>query len=970
MDNRSVLLVDDHATTRKLVRLALERANFTVYEARDGETAVTLMRQHRPAIVIQDLVLPDVDGFALAARLRGLAGEVPLRLLAFSGLVSNLDAKRIASVGFDDVIAKPIAPTRLVSLVEAHWAGIEPTTETFGEGKRLLLVDDDPIQLHLTSFRLGRLGFHVEEAKDGQQALELARINKPHVIVSDVLMPRLDGFGLAMAIRREQELRTVPLVLVTSNFVETSDRELARRSGADDFVVRTPDLGELALSLRTVVARGQSRAVVSHTGNDEIEREHARRTERQLERQLHHNSELLRRTSQLSAELTILTSLSEAVLHQRDVEGALVTALSTCFDASNSSFGALYLLDRHQHLRVRALGAHPSTDAAGLATFFGHEAWLRELVKSDSSVLLTSGEVADRRTLDVLASAHVKRAIVVPLVHLGTPLGALFMAARDDDRMVELEQWQSFAQGVANQITQAIALAEAFRDREVAEREAEQQKRLAREQAAVWRALVDHAPDVIMHLDTTGKLRFINRLPKGVSELVQNPTWFDLASHDYRSEMMAALNAVVTEGEGRTIETSGRGDDGSICWTESHLGPIRAGHEIVGALVIQRDVTLKKQTEAQLIIADRMASVGTLAAGVAHEVNNPLASVIANLDLAVREVKALLPAAPGELLDELQDAREAAERVRRIVRDLRIFSRADEDKRTAVDVERVLDSAVRMAWNEVRQRARLIKEYHRVPPVEANEARLGQVFLNLIINAAQAIDEGAADSNEIVVRLSSDPSGNVVVSVGDSGSGMTPTMRSRLFTPFVTTKPQGLGTGLGLSICHRIVTGLGGTISVDTEMGRGTEFRVVLPPCLDVPVDLPAVRSIDRANTRRGRVLVVDDEPMITQVVRRTLTKEHDVFTLDNAEDAYARIDAGERFDVILCDLLMPQRSGMDFHGQLARSYPEQAQRMVFFTGGAFTPRAREFLESVHNHRLEKPIDGTELRALINSLVR
>jgi CheY-like chemotaxis protein len=94
------------------------------------------------------------------------------------------------------------------------------------------------------------------------------------------------------------------------------------------------------------------------------------------------------------------------------------------------------------------------------------------------------------------------------------------------------------------------------------------------------------------------------------------------------------------------------------------------------------------------------------------------------------------------------------------------------------------------------------------------------------------------------------------------------------------------------------------------------------------------------------------------------------VFTLDNAEDAYARIDAGERFDVILCDLLMPQRSGMDFHGQLARSYPEQAQRMVFFTGGAFTPRAREFLESVHNHRLEKPIDGTALRALINSLVR
>jgi DNA-binding NtrC family response regulator len=117
-------------------------------------------------------------------------------------------------------------------------------------------------------------------------------------------------------------------------------------------------------------------------------------------------------------------------------------------------------------------------------------------------------------------------------------------------------------------------------------------------------------------------------------------------------------------------------------------------------------------------------------------------------------------------------------------------------------------------------------------------------------------------------------------------------------------------------------------------------------------------------------VLVVDDEPMITQVVRRTLTKEHDVFTLDNAAEAFARIVAGERFDVILCDLLMPHRSGMDFHGQLARACPEQAERMVFFSGGAFTPKAREFLARVQNHRMEKPIDSTELRTLINSLVR
>jgi PAS domain S-box-containing protein len=971
MDKRTILLVDDHATTRKLVRLALERAGFVVHEARDGATALELMREHRPAIVIQDLVLPDVDGFALAARLRGLAGEAPLRLLAFSGLVSNLDAKRISSGGFDDVIAKPISPARLVALVEAQWAGIEPSTESFGNGKRVLVVDDDSVQLHLTSVRVGRWGFQVEEARDGQHALELARQSRPDIIVSDVLMPRLDGFGLAMAVRRDEELHATPVILLSSSYVESTDRELATRAGADDFVLHSPDLGELSSALRAVTSRGKVRPATPSVPTEELEREHARRTMRQLERQLLHNSELMRRSSQLSAELTILTSLSEAVLQQRDVESALVTALSTCFDASNSSFGALYLIDKHKHLRVRALGAHPSADATELSTFFGREAWLRELVEAGNSTLLSNSDDGNPSVAGLLARAKVKQAIVVPLVHLGVPLGALFMAARGDDRLVELEQWRNFAQGIANQITQAVALAQAFREREVAEREAEQHKRLARDQAAVWRALVDHAPDVVMHLDTTGRIRFINRIPRDVAAGARLGTWFDSMAPEYHTEMRSSLTAVVQQGQARTIETSRRAPDGSVSFCESHLGPVRTGSEVVGALVIERDVTHKKQTEAQLIIADRMASVGSLAAGVAHEINNPLASVIANLDLALREVRSFTKeGSSSELLDELTDACEAADRVRRIVRDLRIFSRVDETKRAPVEIERVLDSAARMAWNEVRHRARLIKEYSKVPLVYANEARLGQVFLNLLINAAQAIDSGGADRNEIRLHLDTDELGRVVVTVSDSGCGIPAAVRARLFTPFVTTKTPGVGTGLGLSICHRIVTELGGTITLTSEPGRGAEFRVVLPCCVAPDLSQDTVQLGGSVATRRGRVLVIDDEPLITQVVRRTLSREHDVFTFDDAHEAFRRIEGGERYDVILCDLLMPRMSGMDFHRLLAPAFPDQAARIVFFTGGAFTPGAREFLDSVGNSRLEKPVDGQELRALINGLVR
>ena len=242
-----------------------------------------------------------------------------------------------------------------------------------------------------------------------------------------------------------------------------------------------------------------------------------------------------------------------------------------------------------------------------------------------------------------------------------------------------------------------------------------------------------------------------------------------------------------------------------------------------------RDLTDRKLMQARLLQSDRMASVGTLAAGVAHEINNPLAYVKANLDvLASRRIPQLAVllrsleeeriehlggGEPDDSAYELSErlsqiaamidlAREGAERVRSIVRDLKTFSRADEETTTPVDVARVLDASVNMAWNEIRHRAKLIKEYGEVPPVEANESRLGQVFLNLLINAAQAIPEGRAYEHEIRVRTYADANDErVVIAVSDTGSGIAKDALYRIFDPFFfTTKAVGVGTGLGLWI--------------------------------------------------------------------------------------------------------------------------------------------------------------------------
>lgn len=407
---------------------------------------------------------------------------------------------------------------------------------------------------------------------------------------------------------------------------------------------------------------------------------------------------------------------------------------------------------------------------------------------------------------------------------------------------------------------------------------------------------------------------------------------------------------------------------------QTSLSPLNGDSgDIVGLVGVCRDVTEQKKLESQIMVSDRMASVGMLAAGVAHEINNPLASVMANVELAMREVAQLeARIGPlGELAEELRDAREAAERVRQIVKDLRIFSRAEQEERGPVDVERVMESTLRMAWNEIRHRAHLVRHYERVPPVDANESRLGQVFLNLVVNAAQAIAEGDADRNEIRVSTRQDEQRRVITEVSDTGPGIPPEVMRHLFSPFVTTKPPGVGTGLGLSICHRLITGLGGEISVDSEPNRGTTFTITLPPAR-VPLETrgESCEAAVPSSARRGRVLVVDDEPLVGQTIRRGLRTEHDVSVVQRARDAFALVTDGARFDVILCDLMMPDLTGMDLYAELLQTAPEQAERMVFLTGGAFTPRARQFLDQVENHRVEKPFDMTHLRAIVKDRVR
>ncbi len=385
------------------------------------------------------------------------------------------------------------------------------------------------------------------------------------------------------------------------------------------------------------------------------------------------------------------------------------------------------------------------------------------------------------------------------------------------------------------------------------------------------------------------------------------------------------------------------------------------------ALAQQRTRELLMAKE-KLVQSEKLAVAGQLAAGVGHEINNPLSFVIGNIHFALEQLGVQPsppsdePPSPQEAVEALREALLGAERIRNIVVDLKRFARADESLIGPVDVREALEFSLSMAMPHLRHRAQVERRFNPVPKVQGNEAKLGQVFLNLLINAAEAIPEGDVARHRItlVTRVEG---GQVVVEVSDTGRGMTPEVMERVFEPFFTTKTVGAGTGLGLSICLGLVQNMKGELSATSRPGVGSTFRVALPVSAGptyrfTPVPLSLALE-------RKRVLVIDDEPGIASVFRRVLGRSHEVVIAQSGREALALLEKDDAFDCIFCDLMMADLTGMDVYEALAQWRPDCLERIVFMTGGGFTERARTFLQTVPRPRIDKPFDPGLIRDFV-----
>jgi two-component system cell cycle sensor histidine kinase/response regulator CckA len=412
------------------------------------------------------------------------------------------------------------------------------------------------------------------------------------------------------------------------------------------------------------------------------------------------------------------------------------------------------------------------------------------------------------------------------------------------------------------------------------------------------------------------------------------------------------------------------------------LGPLRdeAG-ALAGAIGVCTDVTESRRLRTRVAQEDRIHALGTMAASVAHEINNPLTYVLGGLEEVRAEVDgleaelgALSALRPGEAslaaaLGGLERLREilgptmaGTERIRHVTRELSTFTRPNDERLSVIDVGHVVRSVLNLVRKDIEARARLMEELGPCPAVQANEARLVQVLVNMLMNAWQALP--APDPTRHVIGLrTGTQDGQALIEIWDSGPGVPVELREQIFEPFITTKDIGAGTGLGLFVCRNVVKALQGHISVHDAPGGGALFRVVLPAAspADGPPPRAAAADVAVGGDRRRRVLIIDDDALVARALAaRVSGGPFEVRTVHDGRVGLEILLSDDALDLVYCDLMMNGFSGVDVYEALRRRSPDRASKIVFMSGGAFTSEARTFLADRRDAFVQKPFDILE----------
>jgi signal transduction histidine kinase/DNA-binding response OmpR family regulator len=920
--------------------VALEADGYRVLTASDGETALTHLVRQPVGLVVQDFLLPDMDGSALLSALRALPNGKDIPVLVVSGFKTLLTQLHCGPEGFTAALLKPVRPSTLVENVRRYLPLPLPacgdTAAT--RGKTILLVDDDPLQLRLARFRLEHAGFEVVSVADGAEAIAACTRQVPDAILCDVLMPETDGYELCLALRSTAAFAHVPVVLVSAYYSGARDEELARSVGASALVMRTPELEGVITALCAALTHAPDQ---NHTSHELSESQHAERVIAQLKRQARTNAGFAEKSALQAVQLSILAGISEALLRSGTTE-ALDDLLSTCLDAGGISRAALYRVSPdHELVLSRAIGF---SEAAAYALEDAFGCGPRLMQASQHPVVSVRACLSEAEVRELFAAAAVAEAVLIPFSEEHHCVGALLLGS-DSKEMTERDLLV-FARAIAAQIAQASALAESFsrlREGEEAGRVLSASLDLEQTLSSLGRLATTRLADVCeVRLGTAAPRIFTGHLGRPAQLGLKSQIVVPLVAH------RQSLGTV----------TFARARPG----LPFSLGDRRSAEDLVTRAATAIDNAILYQSAKG---ASRMKD--EFLATLSHELRTPLTSILGWARMLTRGIAVSkhpqafrvierCALAQARLIDDLLDTS-------------RVISGGMRLEMQPTDLMCIIDAVLQSALPAMQ--ARHMEVRRSVPQagmfVAGDPLRLQQIVWNLLSNAMKFTPPGGSvDINVAEVNA------QVVLSISDDGEGIAAESLGSVFDRF--TQGEGArvrshgGLGLGLAITRHLVELHGGTISAYSEgKGRGARFTLTLPmapaPALKTGAAIAILPLAPRPELESVTALVVSDDADARELLLAML-EECGVAVMGAASvaEGFVLLASG-RPNMLLCDAEMLGEDGYTMIHHLRALPIDQGGAIPAGAMSAHTladDRALAFSAGYQAH-LAKPIVPEEL---------
>ncbi len=808
------------------------------------------------------------------------------------------------------------------------------------KGPIILVIEDNPITSKVLRLASQSENYQILEAQSGKKGLELLKQHKPQVVLQDLILSDVDGYELIRQLRALPEGKEIP-ILGLSGFFSDTDTTKIKEIGFNEFLIKPLEMSSLINLIKSYVSPSKDAPIMDGKIG------------------------LAQRCGLQAAQLNLLGGIADALTdNTMSIEETLQNVLLNCLDSAGISKGALYLLDTNAKLRLKHFIGYKQEDKTLLESFFGQSELFNKAFRDQTPIQFPSKEGAKEIENKFLKQAGLRTALIIPLISQKNCLGIMVLGSLVDN--ISGTEPLVFGRALGSQIGQAIGLSDSFEQLHNSEKH--------------YKTIMQQASCGILILDLEGNILEINTVGAAIfgrnnDQLIgKNLKEFVVSEeHDklYQEFKHVKENKILTEGHIQRLDGSRRELDVSATFMDV------GGKKLVVSII--NDITEKNKLKIQSLLNDKLTTVGTLAAGVVHEINNPIAWIMANISSLTSTMKTIKlsakDASQQEAIDKfneiLEETAQGAERIRDIVSNLKSFAREGDKKDSEIHLNDILNAAINMSFPQYKYKATLEKNFSPdIPVFLANSGKLHQVFLNLIVNAGQAIPEGKIAKNKISIRTILEGQ-FVKVDITDTGAGIPSDILPQIFNPFFTTKSAGGGTGLGLYICQDIIQNLGGKITVKSVPGKGTTFSVYLPISKNVSQEKQPMKADSMVYTKNKKILIIDDEPSLLKSMARLLEDYHQITTANGGQAALDLIvkDNG-KFDVIISDLSMPDVAGPDIYKYISEKYPELKEKIIFITGGAFTPKLQEFLDSIPNLCLEKPFMRDDLLKAIDKCTK